>query len=160
MLLLSPPILLLFDVGLQVSDRLLHYAGALDHLGQEHLALTKQVADHVHTVHQRALDHLIGPFKLLPGFLGIFHNPLVYALYQGMLQAFRHIGCSRQLRSSTRVIAAATATEAFRHIQQALGAVGAAVENDVLDRIAQFIGQVIVDRELARVDDAHIHARL
>jgi hypothetical protein len=46
------------DVGDQVGDRLLHHAGALDHLRQEHLAGAEQVADDVHAVHQRALDHV------------------------------------------------------------------------------------------------------
>ena len=48
--------LFFFDVGQQVGHGLLHHAGAFHHLGQEHLARAKQVAHHVHAVHQRAFD--------------------------------------------------------------------------------------------------------
>ena len=54
---------LFLDKGLQVGHRLLHDPGTLDHLRQEHLALAKQVSHHVHTVHQRALDHLDGALE-------------------------------------------------------------------------------------------------
>ena len=46
------------DVRNQVRDGLLHHPRALDDLRQEHLAGAEQVADDVHAVHQRALDHL------------------------------------------------------------------------------------------------------
>ncbi len=48
--------LFFLDVGNQVGHGLLHHARAFHHLGQEHLARAKQVADHVHAVHQRAFD--------------------------------------------------------------------------------------------------------
>src|SRR5690606_37957375 len=48
------------DEGNQVRHGLLHHAGGLDHLRQEHLARAEQVADHVHATHQRAFDHLDG----------------------------------------------------------------------------------------------------
>ena len=44
--------------------------------------------------------------------------------------------------------------------QQPLGRVGAAVEDDVLARLAQLRLDRLVDRELAGVDDAHVHAGL
>ncbi len=53
--------LLLLDEGDQVGHGLLHDAGALDHLRQEHLAGAEQVADDVHAVHQRTLDDLDRP---------------------------------------------------------------------------------------------------
>ena len=45
----------LFHERQQISDRLLHHAGALDHLRQEHLARPEQVADDIHAVHQAGL---------------------------------------------------------------------------------------------------------
>ena len=47
-LLVAPVRSFSFDVGDQVGHRLLHHAGRLDHLGQEHLAGAEEVADHVH----------------------------------------------------------------------------------------------------------------
>ena len=41
---------------------------------------------------------------------------------------------------------------------QALGGVGAAVEQDVLDELEQVLRDLFVDRELAGVDDAHRQA--
>ena len=42
--------------GRQVGDGLLHDAGGLDDLRQEHLAGAEEVADDAHAVHQRAFD--------------------------------------------------------------------------------------------------------
>ena len=53
-------LLLGLDERDQVGDRLLHHAGGLHDLGQEHLAGAEQVADDVHAVHQWSLDHLDG----------------------------------------------------------------------------------------------------
>ena len=58
----------------QVGDRLLHDAGALDHLRQEHLAGAEQVADDVHAVHQRAFDDLQRPLVLVAGLLDVLRR--------------------------------------------------------------------------------------
>jgi hypothetical protein len=42
----------------QIGHRLLHHAGRLHHLRQEHLAGAEQVADDVHAGHQRAFDDM------------------------------------------------------------------------------------------------------
>ena len=44
--------------------------------------------------------------------------------------------------------------------QQALGGVGAAVEQHILDPFAQWRGNILIDGELPGIDDAHVHARL
>ena len=44
--------------------------------------------------------------------------------------------------------------------QQPLGRVGAAIEHDVFAGLAQLRADRLVDRELAGVDDAHVHAGL
>ena len=44
-------------------------------------------------------------------------------------------------------------------LDQALGRVGAAVEEHVLDVLEQLRSDLLVDRELPGVDDAHVHAR-
>ena len=67
--------LFLFDKGDQVRYGLFHYAGGLDHLGQEHLAGAEQVADHVHAGHQRAFNDLDRALGLLAGQLGVLDDP-------------------------------------------------------------------------------------
>ena len=59
----------LLHEGFEVGHRLLHGAGALHHLGQEHLARSKQISHDVHAVHQRAFDDEQGPAELLTGLL-------------------------------------------------------------------------------------------
>ena len=44
-----------------MGHRLFHHACAFHHLGQEHLARREQVADHVHTVHERTFDDFNNP---------------------------------------------------------------------------------------------------
>ena len=69
-----------FDEGHQVGYRLLHHTRRLHHLRQEHFSLTKKIADDVHTIHQRAFDHMnrTTTFRchLLARFFSIFNNPL------------------------------------------------------------------------------------
>jgi len=48
--------LLRLDERDQISDRFFHHSRRFHHLRQEHFAGAEQVADHVHTVHQRAFD--------------------------------------------------------------------------------------------------------
>ena len=56
------------DEGQEIADRLLHHAGALHHLRQEHLSRAEQIADDIHAVHQRAFDHVERLFRLQPRF--------------------------------------------------------------------------------------------
>ena len=50
------------------------------------------------------------------------------------------------------------ALHALRVLDEPLGRVGPAVEDHVLDALQQVGRDVLVDRELARVDDAHVEA--
>ena len=45
-------------------------------------------------------------------------------------------------------------------LEQAVGGVGATVEDHVLDELAELGVDVVVERELAGIDDAHVHAGL
>ena len=47
-----------------------------------------------------------------------------------------------------------------RRLEQPVGRVGAAVEDHVLAQLAQLRVDVVVERELAGVDDPHVHAGL
>ncbi len=71
----------------QVRDRVLHDARRLDHLRQEHLAGAEQVADHVHAVHQRALDHVPAAARCCSRASSVSATTiLVDALHQRVLQ--------------------------------------------------------------------------
>ena len=63
-------------------------------------------------------------------------------------------GASRQERSRSRFVA--FAFDARGVLDETLGRVLAAVEDDVLDALEQLRLDVLVDRELAGVDDAHV----
>ena len=54
-------------------------------------------------------------------------------------------------------LGAACVAVALSQLQQPFRAVCGAVENDVLDDVAQIAGQLIVHRQLTRVDNPHIH---
>ena len=44
------------EIWLEYSHRLLHHAGRLHHLREEHLALTEEYADLLHSLHKRSGD--------------------------------------------------------------------------------------------------------
>ena len=69
-------------------------------------------------------------------------------------------GHSRQSRSCGFASIPPLPRKRSAMVEQALGRVRAAVEDDVLARLAQLRLDRLVDRELAGVDDAHVHAGL
>ena len=79
------------DIGHQMGDRLLHHTGRLDHLRQEHLAGTEEIAHDIHAVHQRAFDHLdrtpAAGFDLEARRLGVLDHELGDAVDERMGQA-------------------------------------------------------------------------
>ncbi len=77
-------VLLGLDERHEVSHGLLHDPGALDDLGQEHLAGAEEVADDVHPVHQRALDDMDRPLGGLPRLLRVLDDPVVDPLDEGV----------------------------------------------------------------------------
>ena len=147
--------LLLLDVRDEMADRLLHHARRLDHLRQEHLARAEEVADDVHPGHQRPLDHLDRPRVVLPRLLGVLDDVRGDALHQrvrkprldGAFAPGEVLGHLPALR-----------LERFGEADEALGGVGPPIQHDVLDPLAQFRRDRVVDAELAGVDDAHRHA--
>ena len=69
-------------------------------------------------------------------------------------------GSSRQARSCAFASLPPAPVEALGDGEQALGRVGTAVQHDVLAGLAQLGIDLVVDGELARIDDAHVHPRL
>ena len=69
-----------------MRHRLLHHAGRLHHLRQEHLAGAEQVADDVHAGHQRPFDDVQRPLGGEARLLGVGVDELGDAVDQRMGQ--------------------------------------------------------------------------
>ena len=146
-------------VGQQVGDCLLHDPGRFDHLWQEHLAGAEQVAHHVHAVHERAFYHVQRPVGRLARGLGVFLDKVGNALDQGVFQALVDVPPA-PLQVVFLFSRLAVAAVVFGNFQQSLGGLRVAVEDDVLDAFPQCLGYVLVDGQLAGIDNAHVHAVL
>ena len=141
----------------QDGDGLLHHPGALDDLRQEHPAGPEQVADDVHAGHERTLDDVERPRRGETRLLGVLDDvgvdagdervgqPLVDgSLAPGeVLRGAFHPGAPGVLRGQ---------------VEQPLGRVGPAVQDDVLDPLAELGLDLVVDRQDAGVDDGHVEA--
>ncbi len=146
-------LLLGFHVGLQVGHRAFHHPRALDHLREEHLARAEQVADDLHAVHQRPLDHVKRPGGLLPGLLGVGLGEVGDAVHQRVRQALLHRSLAP---GQVHHAGGAWAAHRLGERHQPVGGVGTPVEDHVLDQLEQVGRDIGVDRELAGVDDAHV----
>ena len=151
--------LFLLHKGDQMGDGLFHHPGGFHHLGQEHLALAKQVTHDIHPVHQRAFNDMQGPVDLLTGFLCILDNPGIDAVHEGMGQAFiDRLIPPAEIRC--RFCGLALVAIALSRLEQALCRVCPAIEDDILDQLAQPRLDLVINVQLPRIDDAHIHAGL
>ena len=149
-------VLILFrlDIGEKMRDGLLHHARGFDDLRQEHLARPEQIANHVHAVHQRTLDHMDRALRSEARFFRIGHDMRVDAFHQRMLQATRHGPAApflsrlflRDVRSLIRL----------GERDQPLGRVRVAVEDHILARLHQFRLDRVIHIKLAGVDDRHV----
>mmetsp|Transcript_26649 Transcript_26649/g.50508 ORF Transcript_26649/g.50508 Transcript_26649/m.50508 type:complete len:263 (+) Transcript_26649:1192-1980(+) len=84
------PLLLLHERQ-QIRNGLFHHAGGLDDLGQEHLSGSEEISDNVHSVHQRAFDHVKGPLGRLAGLLDILLHKLRDSVNERVLEALRGV---------------------------------------------------------------------
>ena len=150
--------LLLLDEGHEMGDRLLHHAGALDHLRQEHLAGAEEVADHVHAVHQRPLDHVERAVGGAPRLLGVVDDLIGDAVHEREAEPAVDILLAPGVAFLLPLGAGACVAVTLGDFEQALGGVGPAVEQHILDRGPERLRQVLIDRELAGIDDTHVHA--
>ena len=147
---------LVFHIGDENGDRLFHHPRALDHLGQEHLAGAEQVADGVHAVHQRPFDNVERAHRLKPRLFHIFVDEIADAVHQRMAEP--RINILLAPTEVGRLLLAACAAVAVGDFQQPLGGILAAVKQHILDAVQQVIGNILIDGQLAGIDDAHIHA--
>ena len=150
-------------VGQQHGDRLLHHAGGLHNLRQEHLAGAKEVADHVHAGHQRPFDDMQRPFGALARLLRVGLDEFGDAVDEGVFEALFHRPVAPGEIALPGLLGAG-ALEAFGDFQHALCGSAAGlrrtVQHHVLAGLAQLRLDRIVNGELAGIDDAHVHARL
>ena len=148
--------LLGFHVGLEVRHRALHRACALHHLREEHLPRAEEVADDLHAVHQRALDHVERTSGRLPRLLRVLLDEVDDAVDERMREP---IVDGRLTPGEVELALRRPARDGRGVLDETLGRVRPAIEEDVLDALEQIRLDVLVDGELTGVDDAHVEAR-
>ena len=140
----------------EIDHGLFHDPGAFDHLGQKHLALPEEIADHVHAVHQGPLDDVEGGGRLLQHLFQVNLDVLGLAVLQGVFEPLFDL-----FPAPGPLLLPGLAPLLLDRLgkgDQAFGGVGPAVEEHILEIFPQLRGDVLVDHELAGVDDAHVHA--
>ena len=149
--------LLRLHVRQEVGDRLLHHARALHHLRQEHLAGAEEIADDVHPVHQRPFDDgeraRIGRARFLDVGVEMIDDPLHERMREALLDgsaARRRFLLFDLLRLSLYRVGVR---------EQALGRIGAVIEQHVFDEREQVLWNLLVNCQLSRVDNAHRQSR-
>ena len=148
-------VLLVLHERLEVRDCTLHHARGLDDLRQEHAARAEQVADDAHAVHQRPLDHVERPRELCARLLGVRLDEVDDAVHERVLEPLSDRGFAPpEVELALRSFAA----HPIGDLDQPLRRVGPPVEDHVLDALEQLGVDVLVDGELAGVDDPHVEA--
>ena len=155
--------LLRLHIRCQHGHGLLHHAGGLHHLGEEHLACAEEVSDHPHPVHQRTLDDVERPRVESPRLLGVRLDEGVDALDQRVAQALGDRGAPPLLRFGCRFARGVPRGGLLQLVGQRhepFRGVRTAVEDHVLDPVPEFHGNLLVDAQHPGVHDRHIQARL
>ena len=150
--------LLLLHEGHEIGDRLLHHARRLDDLRQEHLAGAEQVADHIHPGHQRSLDDVERARRGRSCELDVLGDIVGDAVHERMRETLVDRPLPPFECGFLRL--ALCPAIALGEREQTLGRIAALVEHHVLACFAQFRIEIVIDRHLAGIDDAHVHARL
>ena len=112
--------------GFQVSHRLFHHPCTFHYLGQEHLSFAKKIADHLHSIHQRAFDDFQRRLITSPCLLGIFDDEIADTFDQCMLKS--HIDTTLPPLKLSSCVLLSFSSIAFRKIEQFLRGIRAAVE--------------------------------
>ncbi len=147
-------LLLLLHKRHKVSHGLLHHAGALHDLRQEHLAVAEEIAHDLDAGHERAFDDFQAGGVLLPGFFHVDVDIVDDALNERVLEPLLDGAVSPGRIGLVFLCGLSLKSRAVG--DEPLGGVRAAVENHVLDPLAQGRLDVFIDGQLPGVDDAHI----
>src|SRR5690606_32426089 len=157
---LSRTAFFLLDERHEMVDRFFHDPGRLDDLRQEHLAGTEEITDDIHAIHQWPFNDIQRPLGREPRFFRVIDDVLVNAVDQCVLESLGHRELAPGKVPFLRFVATPLPLVRLGDFQQPLGGVGAPGEDHVFDSIPEVCRQVLVDRELPRVDDPHVHACL
>ena len=144
------------DVGQQMGHRLLHHARRFHHLGQKHFAGAEQVADHIHAGHQRPLDHAqrrtARRFNGRATLFGVGHHVLGDALDQCVFEPFfNHPFAPGEVLH----IFLGLALHRLRKFDQCFTGTRIAIQHHILDLLLQRRIEIVVNTQLAGVNDAH-----
>src|SRR6185437_8210943 len=90
-------------------------------------------------------------------FLRVLDHEIIDPLDQSMLESLRHRERA-PLQVRLTLATGAFSLEPGSHFQQLLRCIRTPVQHDVLHHGAQIRGDLLVDGELAGVDDSHVHA--
>ena len=148
--------LLGLHVRLEIRHRALHRSSALDDLRQEHLPGAEEVADDRHPVHERPFDHVEWPSGAATRLLRVLLYEVDDPVHERVSEPLADRGLApgeidHPLRRA--------AGDRARVLDEPLGGVGSAVEEDVLDPLQQLRLDFCIDGELAGVDDPHVESR-
>ena len=147
--------LLRLHVRLEVRDSALHGARALHDLRKEHLPGAEEIADDLHAVHERALDHVERSCGGRARLLGVLLDEVDDALDE---RVGKTVGDGRLTPREVELALRGAARDGRGVLDEALGRVRPPIEEDVLDALEQVGLDVLVHRELTGVDDAHVEA--
>ena len=147
---------------LEVGDGFLHDAGGFHDLREKHFTGAEEVADDAHAVHERSFDDEERLAVFYPRFFGVHVDELVDAFDQRVRETLFDGALAPGLLDLDvgGLGAGLGGFEFFAEFYEALGGVGAAVEDHIFDEFEQFFVHLFVDLEHRRVDDAHVHAGL
>ena len=128
-------------------------ARALDDLGQEHLPRAEEIADDRHPVHQRPFDDVEGARGCRSRLLGVLLDEVDDPVDERVREALTDRGLAPGEIDFSLGRAARHGPGA---IHEPLGRVRPAVEEHALDSLEEVGLDVLVDGELAGIDDPHV----
>ena len=130
-----------------------HHPRALDDLRQKHFSGTEEFPHDVHAVHQRTFDDLERFVVLLPGlfhvFVDVVHDPFDQRMREPCFDGAFPPGIGFDDRLALLL-------HGFGKLDQPLGRVGPSIQQDVLDQFQQILGDLLIDSQLAGIDDGHV----
>ena len=154
--LLPGPLLLLLHVRLQVRHGAFHRPRALDHLRQEHPAGAEEVADDLHPVHQRAFDHVERAGRRGARLLGVLLDEVDDPVHERVLEPLPD---RRLAPGEVELALRRRALDRRRERDEPVRRIRPPVVEHVVDVLEEVGRDVLVDDELAGVDDPHVQPR-